>query len=302
MRRSSPADPPRWTLEQLEADRELALAAFVAERGREGTEAYRAAFLANRPVVQRLFELTADLREFGGQLFQSEPNLLAAARYLGGPPVSKDDLDTLVGAKLGRRLDAVLAQRVADVVRSAWDPVRFPWLVASRRPARHEREAAINWTAGIWAVEKLRTLRRTESSRRQEAAVAAALREAAYQQAPRIRLIRTLDEIARGTFCPEAIVAGSKCDVPVRMRDGRLLALECKVSNSSINSVKRLNRETGDKARNWRSAFGRQVITGAVLAGVYKLGNLISAQDDPGIVIFWEHDLAPLRDFVSESA
>lgn len=86
------------------------------------------------------------------------------------------------------------------------------------------------------------------------------------------------------------------------MRDGRLLALECKVSNSSINSVKRLNRETGDKARNWRSAFGRQVITGAVLAGVYKLGNLISAQDDPGIVIFWEHDLAPLRDFVSESA
>ncbi|MGH2771058.1 MAG: XamI family restriction endonuclease [Actinomycetota bacterium] len=56
------------------------------------------------------------------------------------------------------------------------------------------------------------------------------------------------------------------------------MALECKVSNSALNSVKRLIRETGGKARSWRNAFGLQIVTGAVLAGVYKLGNLLDAQ------------------------
>lgn len=95
--------------------------------------------------------------------------------------------------------------------------------------------------------------------------------------------------------------AGSKCDVPVRLHDGRLLALECKVSNSALNSVKRLIRETGGKARAWKNAFGLQVITGAALAGVYKLGNLMDAQENYGIAMFWEQDLRPLQEFVAQA-
>lgn len=53
--------------------------------------------------------------------------------------------------------------------------------------------------------------------------------------------------------------------------------LECKVSNSATNSVKRLNRETGGKARDWNGRFGERAITGAVLAGVFKLRNLKTA-------------------------
>src|SRR5688572_17823903 len=121
MQRSRPVDPPYWSAEQLEEDRQRALAAFVEERGREGTAAYRAAFEDSVLVVRRLFELTRDLREFGGEVFLHEQGLLAAARYLGGPPVSADDLVTLVGARLGRRFDAQLAQRVVDVLRAAWD-------------------------------------------------------------------------------------------------------------------------------------------------------------------------------------
>ena len=63
--------------------------------------------------------------------------------------------------------------------------------------------------------------------------------------------------------------------------------------------MKRLLRETGGKARAWRNAFGQQVLTGAVIAGVYKLIHLKEAQDDYEVAIFWEHDLAPLQDFVS---
>jgi len=114
-----------------------------------------------------------------------------------------------------------------------------------------------------------------------------------------LRKVDTLDDLDRGWFSSEVLLAGSKCDVPIRLKDGRLLALECKVTNSAINSVKRLNRETGGKADQWRRAFGEQVIPAAVLAGVFKLGNLVDAQDRQGIAIFWEHHLDQLFEFVA---
>ncbi|MCL6537009.1 MAG: XamI family restriction endonuclease [Acidothermus sp.] len=299
MSRRRPLQPPKWTEEQLETGRQEALAAFIRERGQEGTRAYREAFDEIEPVVSRLFEATSDLRNFRGEVLREDPKLLPAARYLAGPPISADDLETLVGGRLGRRVpDPEAAKRVADVLRSAWDPIRFPWLGQNRGPRASERAAAIRWTAGIWAIERLRTLRRTESSRRQEAAVAEALHRAGYKHEPRLRVMDTLDALPRGSFAREVSLAGSKCDIPVRLYDGRLLALECKVSNSALNSVKRLIRETGGKARAWRNDFGLQVITGAVLAGVYKLVNLLDAQENYGIAIFWEQDLRPLQEFV----
>lgn len=87
--------------------------------------------------------------------------------------------------------------------------------------------------------------------------------------------------------------------MPVRLLDGRLLAIECKVSNSAINSVKRLLRETGNKAERWRDAFGQQALPAAVLSGVYRLGNLVEAQETLQITLFWEHDLDKLAAFVT---
>lgn len=107
-----------------------------------------------------------------------------------------------------------------------------------------------------------------------------------------------MGDISRGEFCAgESIVAGTKCDIPVGLRNGRLLLIECKVSNSDVNSVKRLNREVGGKAGHWRDVFGQQATTAAALAGVYKLRNLEEAQA-AGVMIFWEHDLEPLAEFL----
>ena len=58
----------------------------------------------------------------------------------------------------------------------------------------------------------------------------------------------------------------------------------------------------GAKAADWKKAFGAQVITAAVLSGVYSLGNLITAQDHQDIIIFWAHDLTRLTDFVTEAS
>lgn len=298
-----PLPPPAWPEKRLEQDRQEALAAFIEERGKEGTRAYLTAFKETEPIVLKLFQVTSDLLKFTGEVFEQNRELVETARFLAGPPVSADDLETLVGGKLGRKaLEPEMAGRIADVLRSVWDPIRFPWVTEGRNPTKLERQAAIQWTAGIWAVERIRTRRRGESSRRQEAAVATALREAKFKEGPRLRIMSTLDELPRGMFTREVNLAGSKCDIPVRLRDGRLLAVECKVSNSALNSVKRLIRETGGKARAWRNAFGLQAVTAAVLAGVYKLGNLIDAQENYEIAIFWEHDLRSLQEFVRRTS
>lgn len=79
------------------------------------------------------------------------------------------------------------------------------------------------------------------------------------------------------------------------------MPVECKVSNSSTNSVKRLNNDAAVKAETWRSDFGqRNVVPAAVLSGVYKLHNLLDAQER-GLSLFWAHDLQRLLDWIDST-
>ena len=99
---------------------------------------------------------------------------------------------------------------------------------------------------------------------------------------------------APGEFCGESLLGSRKADFVVTLRDSRLVAIECKVSNSSTNSVKRLNNDAAAKAEVWLREFGkRQIVPVAVLSGVYKLHNLQAAQDQ-GLTLFWAHDLQAL--------
>jgi len=76
------------------------------------------------------------------------------------------------------------------------------------------------------------------------------------------------------------------------------MPLECKVSNSSTNSVKRLNNDAAVKAGIWLSDFGTaQTVPAAMLAGVFKRHNLEQAQNR-GLALFWSHDLDQLIDFI----
>jgi len=76
------------------------------------------------------------------------------------------------------------------------------------------------------------------------------------------------------------------------------MAVECKVSNSSTNSIKRLNNDAAVKATTWRREFGTtQIVPTAVLAGVYALRNLVDAQES-GLTLFWAHDLQSMFDWM----
>ena len=114
-------------------------------------------------------------------------------------------------------------------------------------------------------------------------------------------VMRRITDLPAGHFTlGEVSAAGTKADVAVCLRNGLVLLIECKVSNSGTNSIKRLNHEVGDKIGKWRDLFGRQACTVAVLAGVYNLVNLEAAQD-AGISIFFQYDLGPLREFIEAS-
>ena len=66
---------------------------------------------------------------------------------------------------------------------------------------------------------------------------------------------------------------------------------------NEINSRKRLNKEVVKNANGWTSNFGKLVIAGAVLRGVFKPQYVISAQETP-VAIFWGHRLSDLAAFV----
>lgn len=79
------------------------------------------------------------------------------------------------------------------------------------------------------------------------------------------------------------------------------MPIECKVSNSAVNSFKRINHEAAGKARDWISGFGqRQVIPAAVIAGVFNPANLATAQYE-GLTIYWNDRLTDLVDYIEST-
>jgi hypothetical protein len=288
-------------VDELERDRQVAIARFVEKRLAEGTAEYLKKFRATHGLISRLFRDSDDLRKLTGTVLCREVRYVHAARFITSPPTSSDDLKTLLSANpFVRRLEPTTADRLAELLSRLADPVRFGWLREGRAPSPAERRMAIRWTTSLWAIERIRTGRRMESSSEQQSAVEHVLSEDAQSTRVDLPVIDALEDLKPGNFTNETYLSGVKCDVPVRLFNRRLLAIECKVSNSAVNSIKRLNHEVGKKAAAWREAFGSRVYPAAVLDGVFALRNLQAAQAD-GITIFWAHRLEELVDSVKLS-
>ena len=159
------------------------------------------------------------------------------------------------------------AYRVCDTVTPHLDPKRFPWIAEDRDPSDTERQIATVASAALMAAQKVQTKRRSDAKADQEEAVKQLLRDMDFTEVGRreIRLLR--DAPAPGEFCAESKLGGSRADLVAGLYDRRVMALECKASNSEVNSFKRVNHEAAGKARAWIRDFGnRQVVPGAVLA------------------------------------
>lgn len=298
-------DPPHWTPEQLDADRAKASAAFSKERLEEPLEDYLEAFDEYQGHVEELLETTVDLSDLDTPALDvlGDPRLLEAFRYLAAPPISSDDYKVLADVRSfsRARLDRSPAdvQRLISVVRQVLDRRRFAWVVEGRDPTEAERSAAVMASAALMAASRTQTGRRTKGKDQQEGAVKAALRELGFAEVASRSIPNISHAPAPGEFCGESRLGTRKGDIIVRLWDQRVMPIECKVSNSSTNSVKRLNNDAAVKATSWKTDFGlRQVVPSAMLSGVYKLHNLVDAQAR-GLTIFWAHDLRAMTDWIA---
>ena len=299
-------EPPIWTSEQLKAGSAAAIEVFRKRRMEEPLEEYLEAFDKYQGIVEELLESTVDLSELDSQLIEvvTDPKLLEALRYLAGPPISLDDLKTVAEAvvtpaKLKSNL--AMAKSIGQVIRNGLDRRRFPWVTEGREPSEAERNAAVLASAALMATRRLETSRRSTEKQRQEEEVMEYLAAAGLVKV-KTRKIQVLSQApGKGEFCAETLLGKRKADIVVGLWDGRVMPIECKVSNSSTNSVKRLNNDAAAKAEAWRIDFGNtQVLPSAVLSGVYKLHNLEDAQRR-GLRLFWSHDIAQLIDWIAST-
>lgn len=243
--------------------------------------------------------------------FFAEPShkpLLAAARYTTVPLLSEDNFKVLADGRPG-----------AEVIVEFLNLDRFTWMEpGAPAPSQAEIETAVTATAELMALQRASTAKRTAGAKSQEEAardcltavglthVAPALvRERArkltsYTAKRGIEPHNLRDLLSPGEYTSEFLVAGHKSDVPVLLPSGVLLTLECKVSNSATNSVKRVIRETDGKRRAWREMFGTGgVLTGAVIAGVFSITTLVNAQEE-GMLLFFDHEMEALAEFVRQ--
>jgi hypothetical protein len=297
---------PRWSEVELNEARKRAIEIFRIQRTEEPLEAYLEAFDYYQGVVEDLLETTVDLTDLDStaQSILTDPELLEAFRYIAGPPISADDLKTVAEAFLSPaqlKADTEMVRRIVQVVFAGLDRRRFPWIAEGREPTEAERHASVLASAALLAMRKLETTRRSGEKGKQEELVAASLLQCGFIKVDTREVATLALAPGAGEFCRESMLGTRKADFIIGLWDRRVMPVECKVSNSSTNSVKRLNNDAAVKAETWRQDFGqRNVVPSAILSGVYKLHNLLDAQTR-GLSLFWAHGLQDFVDWIEST-
>lgn len=308
-------DPPRYTEDQLQIDIDKALDIFRKQRLNVDPADWAAEIAKQTVKARRLFDLhnvaaidRLTPEDIQGIYSDKQDDIL---RYLIGPPISEDDLPVVAGyppkPKLSSKRiisDRDAAAAILKVLLASVDLQRFPWLDPARgpdhTPTGEERERAIRISAALHARERMQTIKRNEAKAQQESALKAYLLSINFKHVPaKDSGIQTYgDAPPPGAFTDETKIGKRKADVPIRLFDGRMIATECKVSNSVINSIKRVNNDAAAKATAWQKAFGEnQIIPAALLTGVFDFEKLLDAQSS-GLTLFWAHDFDALGRFL----
>lgn len=299
----------RWTAAEILRDAGLARDEFRARRFGEPRSRYLQSFAeyerANRWLLPRLQSLLAERPDATVLAEVLRDDALATAlRYIGGPPISLDDLKTLADSRLtpsAIAADAEQAQAVSDVLRAIVDPKRFPWIEDKRRATARERDGALLASSVLAAAQRVQTARRGDERAIVEGGVRGLLVGLGFVEdtvKPRGGIANLRRHApAPGRFMRGVNLGTDNADLVVGLHDGRVLALECKGSNSEINSRKRLNKEAVQNARAWLERFGQEVVPAVAIQGVFKPAYVVEAQDTP-MVVFWGHRLGDLKVFV----
>jgi hypothetical protein len=296
------ADPIQWTLKQLTDDASTSKEKFRKERIEEPIDKFLEFYEAVEPTARAFVKSVADMLDNQADLARllDMQYGLEVYRYLTAPPISADDLATLSGVPVTKALrnNGDRQEATNTTIQLLLDPKRFPWVRDGRVATTAELRAAITATTALLAAQKVQTHRRGKARSSQEAEVKAALIAAGYTEVSGRRTIKLLsDAPPTKQFSGECMLGPTRADIVARIPDGRVLAIECKTSNSTVNSYKRINHEALGKAVKWLDDFGKaQVVPAATLQGVFASDNLQSAQKS-GLFLFWQFRLSDLVQF-----
>ncbi|WP_080416845.1 XamI family restriction endonuclease [Burkholderia ubonensis] len=282
-----------------------------------------AALVCLETCIQKNFE-PGFCREALGKLLSHDKGFMKrkALRYLAYPPISTDDLEAMaeivsytkktVDAKLDRKNtdetpDPNAAKRVIEVINNCLDAVRFPWLVGLENRAltnskklNSARQFAVRSTALLMSSRQTEVQRRSNEKAELESQVRTVLDNLGFKKISRKALATggdVYDAFERGQYMQECMVSTENADYLIRLWDGRFLFIECKASNSEINSRKRLNKEVVKVIQKWVSEVGASSLGSCAIRGIFKPEYVIQAQKQ-GVFIFWAHNLTPLEDFL----
>lgn len=314
------ATPRVWTDTELEAAAQLALEEFVERRLDEPGGRYLEHLKARRTVIVRLFKTLRGIDAEAPdptvvRTIVRDTELFDALRYVAGPPVSEDDLGVLVTRRVsGLRMSDLnrndtLTSDVLKLICRLSDPWRFPWIAASRTPTIRELRRAVEATALLHAVQSLQTERRSHGRRleqRLEDRLIAlgfnkisgkTIRNGTTSYPKNGKIVQPTHHPVWPNFYGECTVYGRKVDLFIALATGRTIALEAKDSSSALNSTKRLLNDTAAKAQHYQVEAGKNIISVALLSGVFKLQDLRKAQA-AGLYIVWAHAMDGFIDWI----
>jgi hypothetical protein len=321
--------PTVWTEDELAQQAQIALEEFVDRRLAEPGGKYLAHVRARQAAIIRLFKALSGVNpnepdpEIIRNLLLDEV-LFDALRYVTGPPVSEDDLGVLVTRKVESlskteiKSSDQLPVSVLKLICKLADPYRFPWIAAGRAPSTAELRSAIEATMTMHATQSLQTERRghgkiieqrfemrlTELGFVKVSGKKPSKPKKGEPPVPALPAYPARGRITQPSHHPsyphfygECTVYGRKVDLFIALATGRMIALEAKDSSSALNSTKRLLNDTAAKARHYQEEGGKNIISVALLSGVFKLTDLQAAQSR-GLYLVWAHDMDGFIDWI----
>src|ERR1700691_4432642 len=138
--------------------------------------------------LPRILASPAD-QEFLAEIV-GDPDKFTALRYLAAPPISEDDLDTLLDNALSAtalRNNAQLADELVSLLNTSLDPMRFPWIGKRRGPTAIEKNRAQFATAVAATCQGVQTKRRMMERNDLEEDVQTILAELKWKLVPSTR-------------------------------------------------------------------------------------------------------------------
>jgi hypothetical protein len=246
------------------------------------------------------------LANVGGALEVRGGHMLVLRQMLA-PPLSQDQFAIVCPSyskaleNKDRPVPGAKAALVAEAFLAMRDTRLLPWLSESRGPSADEILRVVTAVTPLLASQIYLTAKRTASSVDQEEAVVKLLNAKDWERLPS-RLVDRGAILSARQFMKKTKFATTtrpqEVDIACGLGATMVLAMECKVSNDTTNSVKRIN-DVLKKATAWRDHWGSFVRPAALLQGTigYKdVQRLIHA----GVTVFWSHDLPRFERWIDD--